>query len=1299
MADPFLDALSSVRGRPPADDPFLTALSEVRGPSVSQRVVRTGLRVGGAIAGGVVGGLAGGPTIVGIPAGVLVGGAAGAGLGELGAEWLEEQPGRGQVRSSINPWQVATQTALGAIPVPGAGPGVGVLRAAVGQGAKGAILGGTANVATSLAEGQAPTARGVAESAALGTLIGGGVGAAVRPRTLRPTQTPPIAPRGFLRAGPAYSAPERGPAAKFGDTIPMQHAPDGSYVRSVPGEYARHEVRGLLPAGPRFVAGETGPAATLEQAAARGAAAGADDAFTTALQNVRASQSSVRSVPAAPLTYEFKGRTLQPSQYSGDVHATPAPKVDLTPDLNRELRRMAEEMENLPFTARTWNWLESGGKTGNAAGGEADVVAGSAGARVYRDIVGDVSGAGRRDVLTAIQNLLRGKRTPTGDLALDVARRRLAGELSGELPPDAGDFYRLPGEEAQSVTRGGGPAQANEGFDRFAADVDDAAAGGFRRVGRDPGEEGAIAPVLATRLAASGGGAAMGATLPDEDATLEDRLLGAIAGAGAGYAGARLLTRSAGTRGGTPLPPGRGHILTTSAASRQPIPPPGQIPAQRLITNPRLTDDVQDAADAILEQHGGFVRQRRGVQSVARTEGLADRVEVRADRPLTPGTAANAERLRAYQNTTATILQKRQQAEQSVRELEQAVQQGRASDVQRLALPTRQLELERLKTESEVLTASLRGLTSEAGRALHILRYQARILASGDQQAIAEAAQASQRGLKGTAQGYFYANILSGIQTHERNVLGNLSNAIYNLAAHPFAVGADVIRSSVTGQARQVFLGELPERVAGTVVALPRAFSNALRSLRTGVAAADVSSFDRPAIREFRGGGANPFNYPKRALESVDDFFSTIAAEQTLYGAAFAQAKREGVTGEAFVRRVADLKVNPSDEIVREVESNRARLLFREKPGRLADAILAAKRHLPALGYVVPFVKIPANIIRQGFEASPAGFAMKSARQGGRAGADAMGRAAMGSLALAPLAYYAALGKITGDAPRDPAQRAAFYESGKRPHSIQFGETWYSYQPIQPLNVPLSLVANAYQVWNETKGDPDANAEDIALSVLGRMGSSLLDQSFLSGVSALVDALGDPERYFQRFAQQLATGFVPFSSAMRMTAQATDPYVRAPQGVAEGVQAIIPGASQSLPPRLTRFGEPVERVEGALNVFKPSPVVTDPIAAELERLDITLRPAAGPKALSATRGVRVPLSRELQHTTGQVSGRAMRQSLETVTASPTYQRANDFVRQRMLERAIADARGAVNEQAARAALIERMTGVQRGVGR
>lgn len=148
-----------------------------------------------------------------------------------------------------------------------------------------------------------------------------------------------------------------------------------------------------------------------------------------------------RRIPSAPALDEtFERRPL------ADTTAR------LTPEVRRELERVKDELETFPFIERTWNWLE-GPKTGNAAGGAADIVAGSAGAQVYHDVrafspvnrfrgkpAREVRGT-RGDVLDAIRTLLE-----TGDVhnnlaegALRVAEHRDAGrwgDLSApELPP------------------------------------------------------------------------------------------------------------------------------------------------------------------------------------------------------------------------------------------------------------------------------------------------------------------------------------------------------------------------------------------------------------------------------------------------------------------------------------------------------------------------------------------------------------------------------------------------------------------------------------------------------------------------------------------------------------------------------------------------------------------------------------------------------------------------------------------------------------------------------------------------
>jgi hypothetical protein len=168
-------------------------------PTWGDTLVSGGLRFGVPIVGGIVGAGLG-------PIGAAAGGGLGAGLGETLAEAWEK--GRG-LRKDINPYQIATQSALGAIPMPGVGKGASLAKAVLGHAAQGGVMGGTATAATSLAEtGELPDLgellKGVGVGAAMSGAIGGalhktpapsGVPSAVPElEALRQKQAPPVAP-------------------------------------------------------------------------------------------------------------------------------------------------------------------------------------------------------------------------------------------------------------------------------------------------------------------------------------------------------------------------------------------------------------------------------------------------------------------------------------------------------------------------------------------------------------------------------------------------------------------------------------------------------------------------------------------------------------------------------------------------------------------------------------------------------------------------------------------------------------------------------------------------------------------------------------------------------------------------------------------------------------------------------------------------------------------------------------------------------------------------------------------------
>jgi hypothetical protein len=528
---------------------------------------------------------------------------------------------------------------------------------------------------------------------------------------------------------------------------------------------------------------------------------------------------------------------------------------------------------------------------------------------------------------------------------------------------------------------------------------------------------------------------------------------------------------------------------------------------------------------------------------------------------------------------------------------------------------------------------------------------------------------------------YYYANILSGVGTHERNILGNIGNLTSDLITQPLAAGIARAKGD-----RSIRLDELPSQAVGAVAGLEQGWREALFTLKHGMnpralskasASAESGVLDVPRV-EFTGGLANPINWPGRGMDATDTFFKAVTRNKTLYGMAHTMAKNEKLTGEAFKARVLALKNGTAldaQPLHRAADNAAFRSTFQEALGPLGQTIQAGLRAHPFMTLVVPFFKTPTNILRQGMEFSPAGFLMQAAKQEGRLGIEAQARATAGSVGAGFLFYLASTGRLSGAGPAPGPERESLLATGWKPNSMKIGDTWRSYQPIQPLNVVASLVANGVEAWKKGGAD-EASIPDVIGQVLAGGANTFLDQSFVSGLSDAIEAVRDPERSWARAGGRMVSGFLPLSSLQRTVARTMDPVQRSPKTMAQMVQAGIPGLSSGVAPRLDRWGQTI-KTPSPFDPLMSSPTQRDPVSEEMRRIGYDI---GRPTDRLTLGGERLQLSADEQQALEAERGQRSYAALARLIKNPGYQRMAPDGQRKVAERVVSEARSAVSEK-------------------
>jgi len=248
-------------------------------------------------------------------------------------------------------------------------------------------------------------------------------------------------------------------------------------------------------------------------------------------------------------------------------------------------------------------------------------------------------------------------------------------------------------------------------------------------------------------------------------------------------------------------------------------------------------------------------------------------------------------------------------------------------------------------------------------------------------------------------------------------------------------------------------------------------------------------------------------------------------------------------------------------KLVDDVRNFAKQATFQADLGSFGNKLLALRAAHPWVAPVIPFVKTPINIMKDALSYTPLGVFAKNTPTDVK-----IARTAIGMGITAALAQQVAEGNITGSYPKDAAKRAPMIATETPEYSIKIGGTWYSYARVEPLATIIGSSVDGINAVRDYVSKPkyDSKKEkDLVVDVVAGVTKNIVSKTYLEGISGLLQAVHDPERYGGSFINGFAGLLVP--SFIAAPARSADPYARVVTGFGEAVQNRIPDFGLGLP--------------------------------------------------------------------------------------------------------------------------------------
>ena len=363
---------------------------------------------------------------------------------------------------------------------------------------------------------------------------------------------------------------------------------------------------------------------------------------------------------------------------------------------------------------------------------------------------------------------------------------------------------------------------------------------------------------------------------------------------------------------------------------------------------------------------------------------------------------------------------------------------------------------------------------------------------------------------------------------------------------------------------------------------------------------------------------------PGRALTAEDEFFKTINYRAELWAQAFRQSMDEIDKGvlprENLKNRMIEIIQDPPENIRLAAADHAAYNTFTNEPGEVVKQFIRLRESIPGAGYIMPFINTPANILKYTFERTPLAVVSGKFRADVAAGGVkrdmALTKVTLGS-AVMGLTYDLALnGSFTGSGPQNPRERAALRRTGWQPYSvrIQTGEdkdgnptyAYTAYNRLDPLGYLVGIGADLAEWQLNTDQKADAQFNEMFAAAVFSVAQNIKDKSYFRGVSDLVEAMSNPDRFSETYLTRFAGSFVP--AIINEGTKASDPHLKYTHDTISKIKSRVPGLSEDIPNRVDLWGRDIKFQSGLGKLYDAvSPIYVSqskesPIDKEILRL-------------------------------------------------------------------------------------------------